>query len=88
MTRATCPCPSTFWGHYHNEDSKTVGKLPAFLVRTGIEDGLSASITFKPVVDKIDGYVGATRSIVKVTVETAIDFVLDLEAREAAVFGL
>jgi hypothetical protein len=38
--------------------------------------------------NKIDGYVGATRSTIKLTLETAIDFVLDLEAREAAVFCL
>lgn len=73
---------------YNNEDSETVGRLPVFLVCTGVEDGLSAPITFEPIADKIDGYVAETRSAVKTTLETAIDFVMDLEAREAAVFGL
>jgi hypothetical protein len=74
--------------NYNNEDSKTIGKLPVFLVRTGIEDGLSAPITFEPIMDKIHGSLGATKSTIKVTLETAIGFVLDLEAREAAVFAL
>lgn len=43
---------------------------------------------FEPIMDKIDGYAEATRSTIKVTLETAIDFALDLEAREATVFAL
>ncbi|KAI1137128.1 hypothetical protein F5Y05DRAFT_419618 [Hypoxylon sp. FL0543] len=74
--------------NYRNEDSKTVGRLPVYLVRTGIEDGLSAPITFDSIADKIDGYTGRPRSAIKATLETAIDFVISLEAREAAAFGL
>ncbi|POR34223.1 Uncharacterized protein TPAR_05552 [Tolypocladium paradoxum] len=73
---------------YRNEDSKAVGRLPVFLVRTGVEDGLSAPISFKAIASKIDGYAGEARSAVRTTLETAIDFVMDLEAREAAIFGL
>ncbi|KAI0008462.1 hypothetical protein F4779DRAFT_586939 [Xylariaceae sp. FL0662B] len=73
---------------YHNEDSKTVGRLPVFLVRTGIEDGLSAPITFETIADKIDGDAGEAENIVKTTLETAVDFVISLEAREAATLGL
>lgn len=74
--------------NYRNEDSKTVGRLPVFLVRTGIEDGLSAPITFESIADKIDGHTGEARSATKTTLETAVDFVISLEAREAAAFGL
>ncbi|PNY26145.1 Uncharacterized protein TCAP_03924 [Tolypocladium capitatum] len=73
---------------YRNEDSKTVGRLPVFLVRTGVEDGLSAPVSFKAIADKIDGYAGEARSAIRTTLETAVDFVMDLEAREATVFGL
>ncbi|PNY27398.1 Uncharacterized protein TCAP_02661 [Tolypocladium capitatum] len=74
--------------NYRGENSKTVGRLPVFLVRTGVEDGLSTPITFEPIANKIDGYAGEARSAVRTTLETAIDFVMDLEAREATVFGL
>ncbi|KAF7558220.1 hypothetical protein G7Z17_g204 [Cylindrodendrum hubeiense] len=70
---------------YISEDSKTIGGIPALLVRTGIEVGLSAPITF-------DGIAGAEDSssqfYVKTTLETAVDLVMSLEAREAATFGL
>lgn len=74
--------------YYHKEDSKTVGRDPVFLVRTGIEDGLSAPSTFESIADNIDGHTGESRSAIKTTLETAIDFVISLEAREAAAFGL
>ncbi|POR37234.1 Uncharacterized protein TPAR_02561 [Tolypocladium paradoxum] len=74
--------------NYRGENSKTVGRLPVFLVRTGVEDGLGAPVTFEPIANKIDGYAGETTRSVRTTLETAIDFVIDLEAREAAVFRL
>ncbi|KAK3933937.1 hypothetical protein QBC46DRAFT_300566 [Diplogelasinospora grovesii] len=73
---------------YNNEDSKTVGRLPVYLVRTGIEDGLSPPITFESIADKIESRLGDSERVVKTTLETAIDFTMGLEAREAAVFGL
>ncbi|KAH8893872.1 hypothetical protein GQ53DRAFT_745307 [Thozetella sp. PMI_491] len=74
---------------YHNEDSKNIGKLPVLLVRTGIEDGLSAPITFESIQDQSGDYAGnKTKDIVNTTLEVAIDFVMGIEAREAAVFGL
>jgi hypothetical protein len=71
---------------YELEDSKTVGKLSVLLVRTGIEVGLSAPITFEPIADKmrIESHDGET---IRTTLETAIDFVIELEAREVAAFG-
>ncbi|KAL2022153.1 hypothetical protein VTK56DRAFT_5982 [Thermocarpiscus australiensis] len=56
------------------------------LVRTGVEDGLSAPISFEPIADNVDGYAGDTQRAVRTTLETAIGFVTDLEAREAAAF--
>ncbi|PNP58896.1 hypothetical protein THARTR1_01144 [Trichoderma harzianum] len=72
---------------YNKETSKTVGSLPVYLVRTGIEEGLSAPISFEPIATKILSHSEPGRAI-EVTVETAIDFAMELEAREAAAFGL
>jgi hypothetical protein len=74
-------------GFYGTEDSATVGRLPVFLVRTGVEEGLSAPITFTSIADKIDGYCGENQGVVKTDLETAVDFVMGLEQREAATFG-
>ncbi|KAK3291520.1 uncharacterized protein B0H64DRAFT_330440 [Chaetomium fimeti] len=71
---------------YDNEDSTTAGRFPVYLVRTGVEDGLSAPISF-------DAELAAHRmkfmseNVVKTTLEAAVDFIMALEAREAAVFG-
>ncbi len=73
---------------YDGEDSGNIGRIPVLLVRTGVEAGLSAPITFDPIADKVEGYLGATSHVVKTSLETAIGFVLDLESREAAAFGL
>jgi hypothetical protein len=75
--------------YYKTEDgSTTVGGMPAFLVRTGIEDGLSAPISFGSIADRIDGYEGERQDVVKTTLEAAIDFVMGLEERERAAFGI
>ncbi|TFB05041.1 hypothetical protein CCMA1212_002864 [Trichoderma ghanense] len=71
---------------WNGEDSSSIGRISVILVRTGVEDGLSEPITFEPIDDKIDGYIGG--NAVKTTVETAIGFVMDLEARETRAFGL
>ncbi|PTB67409.1 hypothetical protein BBK36DRAFT_1167806 [Trichoderma citrinoviride] len=71
---------------WHGEDSSSIGRIPVILVRTGVEDGLSEPITFESIVDKTDGYVG--ENAIRTTVETAIGFVMDLEARETRAFGL
>ncbi|KAL7910245.1 hypothetical protein GGI35DRAFT_360492 [Trichoderma velutinum] len=72
---------------YNKETSETVGDLPVYLVRTGVEAGLSAPISFEPISAKIISHM-KPGCVVQVTVETAIDFVKGLEAREAAAFGL
>ncbi|KAH8897354.1 hypothetical protein GQ53DRAFT_778467 [Thozetella sp. PMI_491] len=72
---------------YQNEDSANVGRLPVLLVRTGIEDGLSAAITFNSIQQSIRRSV-IQGEVVETTLEVAIGFVINLEAREASVFGL
>ncbi|KAF4509614.1 hypothetical protein G6O67_003766 [Ophiocordyceps sinensis] len=71
---------------WSNEDSSAIGKVPVTIVRTGIEDGLSEPLTFEPIADKITSYL--SHGAVRCSLETAIDFVMLLEAREAAAFGL
>ncbi|KAH7161952.1 hypothetical protein B0J13DRAFT_614639 [Dactylonectria estremocensis] len=70
----------------YREDSTTMGQFPVLLVRTGVEEGLSAPITFEGVAGAGDDSDSAY--YIKTTLETAVDFVMSLEAREAAVFGL
>ncbi|KAL7948571.1 hypothetical protein V8C42DRAFT_314871 [Trichoderma barbatum] len=72
---------------YNKETSAMLGNLPVYLARTGAEDGLSAPISFEPIAAKISSHTEPGR-VVQVTLETAIDFIIGLEAREAAAFGL
>ncbi|KAI0836012.1 hypothetical protein F5Y06DRAFT_275005 [Hypoxylon sp. FL0890] len=48
----------------------------------------NASITFDSIANNIDRCAEETPETVKTTLKTAIDFVLDLEAREATALGL
>ncbi|KAH9902100.1 hypothetical protein F4778DRAFT_770881 [Xylariomycetidae sp. FL2044] len=73
---------------YQLEDSGSISTLPTYLVLTGITDGLSAPITFESISDKIDTDVCDSPGTVRTTLETAVDFVKALEAREEAAFGL
>jgi hypothetical protein len=72
---------------YDGENSTTAGRFPIYLVRTGVEDGLSAPISF-------DAEVAAQRmkyisdDVVETNLEAAVDFIMALEARETAVFGI
>ncbi|KAK3358218.1 hypothetical protein B0T25DRAFT_631027 [Lasiosphaeria hispida] len=65
-----------------NKDSKSVGCLPIYLIRTGVEGGLSAPITFASIAEKIEKHLGDSGNAVKTTLETAIDFVMGLEAEK------
>ncbi|KAK4234183.1 hypothetical protein C8A03DRAFT_38049, partial [Achaetomium macrosporum] len=69
---------------YNDEDSTTIGRFPVYLVPTGAEDGLSAPISFDSISDKVEPHF---EGAVKTTLETAFDFVMALEAREAAAYG-
>ncbi|KAH7109941.1 hypothetical protein EDB81DRAFT_849259 [Dactylonectria macrodidyma] len=70
---------------YTSEDSKTIGSIPALLVRTGVEEGLSAPITFEGIAGTEDS---SSKFYIRTTLKTAVDLVMSLEAREAATFGL
>lgn len=72
---------------YNKETSQMVGNLPVYLIRTGVEEGLSAPISFELIAAKINSHLESGR-VIEVTLETAIDFVMELEAREATAFGL
>jgi len=76
---------------YDDEDSTTIGRFPVYLVRTGVEDGLSAPVSFDTIADKVepcDRDQLTSVDVVKTTLETAVGFVMALEAREVAAFGL
>lgn len=73
---------------YSNEDSKAVKGLPVTIIRTGVEDGLSAPIDFDSIADSSTVIKGLGAGAVRTTLETAITFVMDLEARETTAFGL
>lgn len=72
---------------YNKEPSTALGNLPVYLARTGVEEELSAPISFESLAAKIICHI-EPRRVIQVTLETAIDFVIGLEAREAAAFGL
>lgn len=77
---------------YTCQDSKHIGNMPVFLIRTSIEDGLSAPITLDSIHNKIDknskSFSSEYGNIVKTSLKAAIDFVLELEALETAAYRL
>ncbi|KAH8905277.1 hypothetical protein BR93DRAFT_777424 [Coniochaeta sp. PMI_546] len=68
--------------NYHLEDSKTVGDMRVSLVRTGIEDGLSAPITFDIIQQQAETEATDNLDIITTTLRVAIDFVIALEDQE------
>ena len=72
-------------------ESPSIPQLSVVIVRTGIEDGLSAPITFDSIADKItkslDSASGEARAV-QTTLETATTFLMELEQREIAAFGM
>ena len=63
-----------------------IGQIPVLIVLTGVTNGLSAPITFEPIVHRIKSFI--QDNVIQTTLETAIAFILDLEKREVAAFGL
>ncbi|KAH6842294.1 hypothetical protein B0I37DRAFT_381620 [Chaetomium sp. MPI-CAGE-AT-0009] len=72
---------------YDRENSTTAGRFPVYLVRTGVEDGLSAPISSDTelATQRMKYF---SENVVGTTLEAAVDFIMGLEAREAAVFGI
>ncbi|KAL6860833.1 hypothetical protein J3F83DRAFT_747691 [Trichoderma novae-zelandiae] len=74
---------------YRDKDMD-IAQLPVLLIRTGVEDGLSAPISFEPIGHQIQSVVRDTaqgKTAVRVALEVAVDFVLSLEKREIDAFG-
>lgn len=72
---------------YNDEDSTTIGSFPIFLFRTGVEEGLSAPISFHAEL-AANKMKFISENVVQTNVEVAVDFIMALEAREEAVFGI
>jgi hypothetical protein len=72
---------------YNEEDYSAIGSMPVFLVRTGIEEGLSAPITFESLRDVSGNSPEPLENMVETTLDSAIAFLIDLEAQEYAVTG-
>lgn len=75
----------------YNETMTDIGQIPTCIVRTGVEDGLSAPITLDPIPGgavylsrDTQGHVVAART----TLETAFDFLQALQQREISAFGM
>ncbi|KAM0254297.1 hypothetical protein ACHAQJ_006938 [Trichoderma viride] len=74
----------------YNDKDLDIRQLPVFLVRTEIEEGLSAPISFELIAHKIKTVIQRTNNseaVVQVTLETAVDFVMSMDKREIAAFG-
>lgn len=69
---------------YHLEDSKTVGDIRVSLVRTGIEEGLSAPITFHTFQQQAGTESTDSPDTITTTLQPAVDFIIALEDRERA----
>lgn len=77
---------------YNVDPYADTGKMPVCLVCTGLEADLSAPIDFELIAANggIKYYVGEdgkTREAIRTTLETAFRFLMELDQREAAVFG-
>ncbi|KAK0642081.1 hypothetical protein B0T16DRAFT_420997 [Cercophora newfieldiana] len=74
---------------YNGEDSKSAGSFRVYLVRTGINEELSAPVSFRDeVAAKRMKYVPGSRNVVETTLEHATDFILALESRQDSIFGV
>jgi hypothetical protein len=67
-----------------------IGQLSVLVIRTGVEEGLSAPISFDPIAHQISAFSHGSHgeTAVETALDTAVDFVMDLEEREVAAFGL
>lgn len=75
-----------------SRDISDVRSMSVLIVRTGIEDGLSAPISFNSISEDLTtgvlcGEKGKVTAI-ETTLEIAVDFLMKLEQREIAAFGL
>lgn len=77
---------------HYDVELTDIGRMPVTLVRTGVEDGLSAPITFDSIASHLTMVVlsgaNGVMTAVETDLETAVGFLMDLEQREIATFGL
>lgn len=77
---------------HYDVEVNDIGSMPVLIVRTGIEDGLSAPITFDSIAPHLRMFVlsgpKGVISAVETDIETAVNFLMDLEQQENAAFGL
>jgi hypothetical protein len=66
-----------------------IAQIPVLLIITGVEEGLSAPITFDSIADKISAHHKTKDSLqaAETNLATAVSFVMGLEKRELAAFG-
>ena len=78
------------YGGNLGEDVADMGLTDVHIVRTGVEDGLSAPITFDTILGRISGSImgkdGRVKAV-RTTLDTAFSFLRGLERREVAAFG-
>jgi hypothetical protein len=70
----------------YDHTTPDIRQIPVLIVLTDVTDGLSAPITFEPILDRITSVI--QDNAIQTTLETAITFILDLENREVAAFGV
>lgn len=77
-------------GEPFNAQMSDIGQLSALVICTGVEEGLSAPISFDPIAHQISAFSHGSHSstAVETALDTAVDFVMGLEEREVAAFGL
>ena len=66
-----------------------IAEIPVLIVLTGVEDGLSAPITFDPIADRIRTHhqIEDSIQVAETSLATAVSFAMDLEKREVSAFG-
>lgn len=73
----------------YNTSVPAIAEIPVVIVLTGVEDGLSAPITFDSIADRIRVCHQAEDAIqvAETSLATAVTFAIDLEQREVAALG-
>ncbi|KAK0613531.1 hypothetical protein B0T14DRAFT_499001 [Immersiella caudata] len=71
---------------YTDETPNTISQFPVYLIRTGVEDRLSAPISFDSIPVKTQVHPDDP-NLIKTTLESAVDFMMAMESRETAFLG-
>ncbi|KAG7284649.1 hypothetical protein NEMBOFW57_009257 [Staphylotrichum longicolle] len=73
----------------YNTSVPAIAEIPVLIVLRGVEDGLSAPITFNSIADRIRvcHQAGDAIQVAETSLATAVNFAIDLENREVAALG-